>query len=111
MLHNYIHRGNSYCQMAEVLEGEIMNIKNQRKMAGRLSQIELAKRSGVSRFRISLAETGHIVLRAGELTAIVRALARQVQRLAKEFHSSSVPANRRTASITATTKRGLRELL
>ncbi|MGO9403472.1 MAG: helix-turn-helix domain-containing protein [Terriglobales bacterium] len=62
-----------------------MNIKKQRKMAGRLSQIELAQRSGVSRFRISLAETGHIRLRMEEQAAIERALAGEVQRLATRF--------------------------
>ncbi len=62
-----------------------MNIKKQRKMAGRLSQIELAQRSGVSRFRISLAETGHSRLRMEEQAAIERALAGEVQRLATRF--------------------------
>lgn len=67
-----------------------MNIKKQRKMAGRLSQIELAERSGVSRFRISLAETGHIRLRTEERAAIDRALASEVQRLAKGFQKPAI---------------------
>jgi hypothetical protein len=64
-----------------------MNIRERRMMAGRLSQIALARSSGVSRFRISLAESGHIVLREDEKIAIARALAREVRRLTKEFRN------------------------
>jgi transcriptional regulator with XRE-family HTH domain len=62
-----------------------MNIKKQRGLAGKMSQIKLAQRSGVSRYRISLAESGHIALRAEERAAIDRALASEVQRLARGF--------------------------
>ncbi len=62
-----------------------MNIKKQRALAGKMSQIKLAQRSRVSRYRISLAESGHIALRAEERAAIDRALASEVQRLAKGF--------------------------
>jgi predicted transcriptional regulator len=67
-----------------------MNIKKQRKMAGRLSQIELARLSGVSRFRISLAESGHIPLRTEERAAINRALTSEVQRLANGFQKPGI---------------------
>jgi len=61
------------------------DLKTQRWKAGRLSQIELSKLSGVSRFRISLAETGLTELRDQELYAIEAALADEVRRRAKEF--------------------------
>jgi len=61
------------------------DLKTQRWKAGRLSQIELSKLSGVSRFRISLAETGLTELRDKELYAIEAALADEVRRRAKEF--------------------------
>jgi hypothetical protein len=67
-----------------------MNIKKQRRMAGRLSQIELARLSGVSRFRISLAESGHIALRTEEREAIDQAVASEVQRLAKGFQKPEI---------------------
>lgn len=41
----------------------------------RISQIELASRSGVSRFRISCSESGHLRLTAKEEMAIERAFA------------------------------------
>jgi predicted transcriptional regulator len=62
-----------------------MDLKKKRKMAGRVSQIELAQKSGVSRFRISLAESGNIVLRDDERAAIEAALAQAVARLTREF--------------------------
>lgn len=61
------------------------SIKNQRRKAGRLSQIELAQLSGVSRFRISLAENGHVKLREDEWRAIELALVGVVGRRAKAF--------------------------
>ena len=67
-----------------------MDIKDKRRMAGRLSQIELARRSGVSRFRISLAESGHIVLRPEELAAIKRTLAKEIQSLAEGLLKSGI---------------------
>lgn len=61
------------------------SIKNQRWKAGRLSQIELAQLSKVSRYRISLAEIGHIKLRDDEWRAIDLALVGVVRRRAKAF--------------------------
>jgi DNA-binding XRE family transcriptional regulator len=66
-----------------------MNLKEQRKTAGKVSQIELARTSGVSRFRISLAESGHIVLRDDERLAIQEALAREIRRLSKQFREAA----------------------
>ena len=63
-----------------------MNIREQRMTAGRMSQIKLSRESGVSRFRISLAECGQINLRDDELLAIQRALAREVRKLVNGFH-------------------------
>ena len=62
-----------------------MNIRENRRIAGRLSQIELARLSGVSRFRISLAESGYIELRDDELRAIEHALVSEVRRRAKDY--------------------------
>lgn len=67
-----------------------MDLREKRKKAGKLSQIDLARKSGVSRFRISLAESGNIVLREDELAAIELALAREVNRLAQEFQHQKV---------------------
>ena len=50
-----------------------MNIRRLRESV-RASQFEVATRSGVSRWRISLAESGHIHLRDEELAAIEEAL-------------------------------------
>ena len=44
-------------------------------MAADVTQFELAKKAGVERTRISLAENGHIELRPGEYKALMRALA------------------------------------
>jgi predicted transcriptional regulator len=84
MLRDLLTGCNSYCLMGQPFVSA-MDLKKKRKKAGRISQIELAQRSGVSRFRISLAESGNIVLRDHELAAIERALAREVERLAREF--------------------------
>jgi predicted transcriptional regulator len=57
-----------------------------RKTAG-ISQIELAQKSGVSRFRISCAESGHLRLTADEERAIERAVAAVLElRLADIAH-------------------------
>jgi transcriptional regulator with XRE-family HTH domain len=67
----------------------VSNLKAIRKAAG-LSQIELAKRASVSRFRIYLAEAGSIVLRPEELAAIseaVRPEMAKAARLASEFET------------------------
>lgn len=50
-----------------------MDIRRSRESV-RASRLEVAARSGVSRWRISLAESGHIQLRDEELTAIEEAL-------------------------------------
>ena len=59
-------------------------IQELRTMAG-LTQFDLAKRSGVGRTRLSLAECGHIELRTKEYEAIERALIRAVQRRIAEL--------------------------
>lgn len=67
-----------------------MDIREQRMTAGRMSQIKLSHQSGVSRFRISLAECGHIVLHDDEQLAIQNALAREVRNLVNEFHGPAL---------------------
>lgn len=54
----------------------------------RLSQTELSLASGVSRWRISAAESGYITLRESEHVAIEDALAREVQRRKSELHNA-----------------------
>ncbi len=62
-----------------------MNIKEKRRRAGRVSQIELAQLSGVSRFRISLAESGYVDLLDHEQRAIEQALVSEVRRRARDL--------------------------
>jgi transcriptional regulator with XRE-family HTH domain len=49
------------------------DLREIRKAAG-LSQLQLSMRAHVSRFRLSLAESGAIELRSDELTAISKAM-------------------------------------
>ena len=47
------------------------------------SQIKLANKSGVSRFRIYLAESGSLVLRPNEVHAIREALRPEIEKAAR----------------------------
>ena len=63
------------------------NLKLIRKAAG-MSQIQLAQRAKISRFRLSLAESGAIELPQDEISAIRNAMTPEIQktlRLASEF--------------------------
>jgi transcriptional regulator with XRE-family HTH domain len=78
-----------------MLHGRFMNpnLIRELRRASNLSQIELSRKSGVSRFRIQLAESGTLKLRPTELLAIreaVRpALARAAELLITELGSTS----------------------
>ena len=70
------------------------NLKVIRKAAG-LSQIGLARRAGVSRFRLYLAEAGTLELRPDEMVAINRAIApelERVERIASEVRRTTCAA-------------------
>jgi len=58
------------------------NLKAIRKAAG-LSQIQLAQRANISRFRLSLAEMGSIELRPDELAAISSAINPEMEKTAR----------------------------
>lgn len=60
------------------------SIREMREMVG-LKQIELAKRSGIDRSRLSIAENGHIQLREEELSAIQRVITSAAQQRAKQL--------------------------
>ncbi len=67
------------------------NLKEIRRAAG-LSQVRLALRANVSRFRISLAEAGEVELRPEELESIKRVVAPEIEktaRVASEFSALS----------------------
>jgi transcriptional regulator with XRE-family HTH domain len=74
-----------------MLRGRSMNpnLMKELRRASNLSQIKLSQRSGVSRFRIQLAEAGMLELRPSELQAIEEAvrpaLARAAELLTTEF--------------------------
>ncbi len=55
------------------------SIRELRKAAG-LTQVRLAQRSGVSRFRICMAETESLPLRTDEVEAINRAVAPELEK-------------------------------
>ena len=48
--------------------------------AADLSQFDLARRAGLSRMRLQLAEAGHIALKPSEVDAINRALRSVIER-------------------------------
>ena len=76
-----------------MLHGRFMNpnlIKELRR-ASNLSQIELSQKSGVSRFRIQLAESGTLELRPTELLAIKEALRPALTRAAELLTIELVP--------------------
>ena len=63
------------------------NLKALRKAAG-LTQFQLARKSGVSRFRIGMAESEGLELRPGEIEAIngvIKSGIEKAMRLASEF--------------------------
>lgn len=64
------------------------DIRTTRLLVG-ITQFELAKRSGVERTRISLAENGHIELRKTELSALLRALISVTRGRASELQGLS----------------------
>jgi DNA-binding XRE family transcriptional regulator len=67
------------------------NLKGYRKAAG-LTQVRLAKQSGVSLFRIVMAETEGIELRPEEIVAIRKILGAELAKrisLALEFQASA----------------------
>ena len=81
------------CKLASVkpqhcgTKATISNLKLIRKATG-MSQIQLAQRAKISRFRLSLAEAGAIELRQDEIAAIRDAMTPEIQkalRLAAEF--------------------------
>ncbi len=64
-------------------------LKEVRKAAG-LTQIQLAQKAAVSRFRLCLAETGSLELRPDEMAAIADAVRQAMERtirIAHEFES------------------------
>jgi predicted transcriptional regulator len=67
----------------------MIDLKSVRKAAG-ISQIQLAQRAGVSRFRISLAEADTLQLRPEEIDAIRHAVQpgmEKTARVAADFQS------------------------
>ena len=67
------------------------NLREIRKVAG-LSQIQLAHKAGISRFRLCLAEAGSIELRADERAAIATAVRpgmERTARIAQEFERTA----------------------
>lgn len=56
-------------------------LRKMREVSG-LSQIALARRAGVSRMRLQLAEAGEITLRPEEIEAVNRALREGIERRA-----------------------------
>jgi predicted transcriptional regulator len=66
-----------------------MDVRTIRRASG-LSQIQLSHKAGVSRFRLSLAETGSISLEPTELAAIMKAIRPEMERVShitSEFQS------------------------
>jgi transcriptional regulator with XRE-family HTH domain len=60
------------------------NLKNLRTRAG-MNQFELSRRSGVSRWKLSMVENHQLALRPEEETAILAALAAAFRQNAKVF--------------------------
>jgi transcriptional regulator with XRE-family HTH domain len=60
------------------------NLKNLRTKAG-LNQFELSKRSGVSRWKLSMVENHQLAFRREEETAVLAALADAFRQNAKVF--------------------------
>jgi len=64
------------------------SIRDMREMVG-IKQIELARKAGIDRSRLSTAENGHIQLRLDEMAAIRKALASIAQQKAKQLEKLS----------------------
>jgi DNA-binding XRE family transcriptional regulator len=68
------------------------NVKTIRKAAG-LTQVQLAQKANVSRFRLCMAESGALELRPDEIEAIRKAVEPEIERtaqIASEFQRSRV---------------------
>ena len=63
------------------------NIRKSREVAG-LSQFAVAKRTGIPRMRLSLAECGEIQLRPDELKSICEVLREEIQRQAARLKNA-----------------------
>jgi len=77
-----------------------MNIKKLRKMAV-LTQFQLAKKCGVSRMRLSLAECEQIQLTEDELTAIRRTLLEAIENRAVQIRHTLTAADSELIKIMA----------
>ena len=60
------------------------NLRYRRRLAG-LTQIRTARRSGVERSRLSLAECGHVELSVEELEAVNGVLRSEIRARAEEY--------------------------
>jgi transcriptional regulator with XRE-family HTH domain len=63
------------------------NIRKSREVAG-LSQFAVAKRTGIPRMRLSLAECGEIELRANELNLVRKILREEIERRASTLQTA-----------------------
>lgn len=61
---------------------ELLDLRTSRKLA-RLTVIELSRRSGVSRWRLSMCETEGLKLRPDEIEALRRVLAPELVKAAR----------------------------
>jgi len=66
-----------------------MDLKRLRKTSG-LSQWSAARRSGVPRMRLSLAETGQLTLKPDEETALYRVLHDEIEARQKQLEEAAV---------------------
>ena len=66
------------------MDNGVKAIRDLRKQAD-LTQYELSRLAGIDRTRVCLAESGHVQLRAEEITAIQHAVVSELQRKATEF--------------------------
>lgn len=64
-----------------------LDVRGLRALAG-ITQIQAAKRSGVERSRLSLAECGHIGLSDEELDAVMRVLRKEIRNRAEKFRAA-----------------------
>jgi transcriptional regulator with XRE-family HTH domain len=64
-------------------------VKNKRELVG-LSQIALARRAGISRMRLQLAEAGELTLRPEEAEALNRSLREAIECRASTLRSALV---------------------
>lgn len=67
-------RGNYSCQ-----QGGLRTDVRQLRRAARITQYELAERTGISRMRLSLAECGYVSLTTAELNAVESATVSSAQ--------------------------------